>query len=113
MIAANVAIYLLESTPFYLLALGIISHLVYLSMLRSFPNVRTASLPFIASAICCVVSQIAWFQFLRHTYFPFEEVCAFFVILVWLVPFIYFISISSNDTALPYGATISASTFYF
>lgn len=81
-------------------------------MLKSFPNVRTTSPSFVASAICCIVSQIAWFQYLRYNYYPFEEVCAFFIILVWLVPFIYFISISSNDTALPYGATISASTIY-
>lgn len=100
-----------EDVPAYLIIVGFLSHLIYLYMLRSFPYIRTTSLPFILSAIACVVSQVLWFMFLRYTWYPFEEVCAYFVILVWLVPFIYFISISSNDTALPYGATISASTY--
>lgn len=108
--ACHGAVLIFEPVPLYLVAIGVCSHLVYLNMLRSFPHVRTTSAAFIASAIACVISQVAWFLFLRQTYFPFEEVCAYFVILVWLVPFIFFISISSNDTALPHGATISAST---
>lgn len=96
--------------PHHLIVVGIIAHLLYLYMLRGFPYIRTTSPPFIFSGIACATSQVLWFVFLRSTWYPFEEVCAYFVILVWLVPFIYFISISSNDTALPYGATISAST---
>lgn len=103
-------VFVFEDVSFWLIAFGIVSHLVYLSMLRYFPNIKTTNPTFIASAIMCLLSQVFWFQFLRSTYFPFEEVCAYFLILVWLVPFIYFISIASDDTALPYGTTISAST---
>lgn len=107
---AHVLVFISEPVPWHVLLVGFLSHLSYLNLLRSFPYIRSTSPSLILSGVCCVLSQILWFLWLRSTWYPFEEVCAFFFILVWLVPFIYFISISSNDTALPYGATISAST---
>jgi hypothetical protein len=42
-----------------------------------------------------------WFQHFSHHYYSFMSIASFFGICVWLIPFVYFISLSANDNALP------------
>ena len=34
-------------------------------------------------------------------YYPFPEIVAYFLLLVWTVPFIFFVSLSANENTLP------------
>jgi hypothetical protein len=38
---------------------------------------------------------------------------AFFMICVWAVPFIFFISLTSDDTSLPYGSIAASMNPFF
>jgi hypothetical protein len=52
-----------------------------------------------------------WFRFFTTEWHPFEDVVTFFLSCVWLVPFAFFISLTSAENSLPsYGATMSACT---
>lgn len=62
-------------------------------------------------AVMLMINHAVWFSFYSQSYRPFEEVMAFFMICVWLVPFSFFISMTANEDTLPYGSTISAGTF--
>ena len=42
-----------------------------------------------------------WFYYFTQYYYPFNEIFAFFIILVWLVPFTFFLSLTANENTLP------------
>ena len=54
--------------------------------------------------------SVAFWHFSRGWY-PFEVTLGFFFGLVWLVPGLFFVSISVNDYALPLQAGVEASGF--
>lgn len=58
------------------------------------------------------VSHYLWFSYFTSMFFVFWDILAFFLICVWLVPFIFFISLTSDDNNLPnvYGS-VAASMF--
>ncbi len=52
--------------------------------------------------VLSMVDHFVWFRYF-HVYqgFTFTEILAYFTICVWLIPFTFFISLSSNDNFLP------------
>ena len=48
-----------------------------------------------------VANHFLWFNYFSNVYFPFMHVAAFFGMCVWLVPFMFFISLSASDNTLP------------
>jgi len=66
------------------------------------------NLLFLLSCVMFVITHMVWFNFFNSEYFPFEEVVAFFLVCVWLVPLSFFIGLSTDETSLPY-TSISAS----
>jgi len=45
--------------------------------------------------------HFVWFMYFSEVYHKFSEVASFFGLCVWLVPFIYFVSLSAADNTLP------------
>jgi len=48
-----------------------------------------------------LADHFLWFTYFSSNYYRFSEVASFFGLCVWLVPFIYFISLSASDNTLP------------
>jgi hypothetical protein len=49
-------------------------------------------------------SHYLWFSYFTSQFVLFWDIMAFFMICVWAVPFIFFISLTTDDTSLPYGS---------
>ncbi|EFA76713.1 transmembrane protein [Heterostelium album PN500] len=93
-----------ENVDFICILLSLISHGSYFTLLSEFPFVTLTSVKFIISIITMIVSHCWWFMFFRSNWFPFSEIISVFVFFVWLVPFIFFVSLSANDSALPFSS---------
>jgi hypothetical protein len=100
----HVLMAVLEEFPLPLIALGLVSHATYFTLLKRFPTIVVTDPKFIASCVLAVSSHVLWFRHFTSadTYYPFSEILAFFLFCVWIVPFGFFVSLSANDTALPH-----------
>lgn len=116
-----------DSFPYHLTALGVISHVVYLSNLRHFPIVKLSDPLFILSCVLVLANHWVWFRYFssptafatqsvssryragdRYSYSgynynqpSFTEIASYFGICVWLVPFALFVSLSAGENVLP------------
>ena len=48
-----------------------------------------------------VFNHFLWFTYFSDVYYRFTHVAAFFALCVWVVPFMFFISLSASDNTLP------------
>ncbi|KAJ3244735.1 erv26 super protein [Chytriomyces hyalinus] len=94
------------------IAISIGCHLVYSLLLQNFPNVQLDDPYFILTCILAVVDHFMWFFWFAdsHHYHRFMDIAAFFGLMVWLVPFAFFISLSANENTLPAFDASSASS---
>ena len=93
-------------------AISAAAHLAYAWLLADFPTLRIASLPFLLSLLLLLASHAAWGRhFLAH-YHQSTHVFCFFVLNVWLVPFGFFVSLSTNERTLPNQLAASAQEMY-
>jgi hypothetical protein len=107
---------LFESTPFWLTLFSLGCHLVYSLLLSNFPIIQLSDPVFILSCCKCtnvnvsvtqttvlvLADHFLWFSyFTTYHVFRFSEVAAFFCLCIWLVPFLFFISLSASDNTLP------------
>eukprot|EP00123_Amoebidium_parasiticum_P014876 comp22681_c0_seq1/m.35082 comp22681_c0_seq1/g.35082 ORF comp22681_c0_seq1/g.35082 comp22681_c0_seq1/m.35082 type:complete len:198 (-) comp22681_c0_seq1:283-876(-) len=101
-IGLNVGMGLFEGFPLYPVVLvGVVAHGIYLTLLPAFPTVEFTSLPFLGSIVVFAVHQYVVFGHFSRVWYPFGDVLTFFTLCVWLVPFAYFVSLSSSDCNLP------------
>eukprot|EP01091_Cochliopodium_minus_P012558 TRINITY_DN3828_c0_g1_i1.p1 TRINITY_DN3828_c0_g1~~TRINITY_DN3828_c0_g1_i1.p1 ORF type:complete len:203 (-),score=15.57 TRINITY_DN3828_c0_g1_i1:7-615(-) len=100
-IVLHTLFWLIESYPFQNIAFGILSHIIYYTLLQNYPLINLTDPKFIASCVFAVIDHIIWFRFFTQHYFPFPQILAFFLFCVWLTPFVFFISLSANENVLP------------
>ncbi|GAQ92289.1 hypothetical protein KFL_009680010 [Klebsormidium nitens] len=104
-IGIHVALLLWDRLPVLPIAVGIGSHVVYYRLLKTFPYISLTSPDFLGSVGLVVLSHIVWFRFFAYDYqrpyLTLEYVIGFFLIMVWLIPFAYFISLAANESVLP------------
>ncbi|EGG16571.1 transmembrane protein [Cavenderia fasciculata] len=100
-------LYIFDDVSGVCILLSLASHLSYYSLLSDFPFVSLSSIKFIFSLLTLIISHCSWFLFFRSQYFPFPEIFTIFIFCVWLVPFMFFISLAANDTNLPYSSGTS------
>ncbi|CAH2355052.1 protein Svp26p [[Candida] railenensis] len=118
-IATLVLLWLFDGFPFGLTLFSVVSYWIYLQNLNKFPYVQLTSPVFLTSCVLVIANHFLWFNHfhhpkippleirLRHDYTPphipsFVEVCSFFGICVWFVPFALFVSLSAHDNLLPH-----------
>ena len=89
-----------ENYPTLLILLGIVTHLSYLILLRGFPYIRLNDPVFITSCSLALIQHCWWFYYFTQRMPPFNLIVSIFVICVWLLPFIFFISLSTNEPPL-------------
>ena len=96
-IVIHVLMLIFENFPFILILLGMLSHSTYLVLLRGFPYIQLADPVFITSCILAVIQHCSWFYYFTQTMPPFNLIVSIFVLCVWLLPFLFFISLSTNE----------------
>lgn len=114
-----VLLYLFDSFPFFLTLFSIGSYYVYLQNLNKFPYVQLASPVFLLSCGLVIANHFLWFNHFHNPYIPplevrlkpnyeppkipsFMEICSFFGLCVWFIPFALFVSLSANENLLPH-----------
>ncbi|KAJ3350418.1 hypothetical protein HDU91_006251, partial [Kappamyces sp. JEL0680] len=50
-----------------------------------------------------IVNHFNWFFYFKAHAFKFSELVSFFGLVVWLIPFMFMVSLSANDLTLPFG----------
>ena len=86
-------------TPLFV---GIAAHVVYALSLPKFPFLELTAAPSIAAVGLFLLNNYLWITwFVSETLQPLLHVLGFCLITVWLVPFIFLISISSDEFMLP------------
>eukprot|EP00736_Rhodelphis_marinus_P002552 Rmarinus@m.8400 len=102
----HLLLWLWEGFPIQFVLVGIIAHAAYCSLLKTFPHFQWASVEFVSSVAMAIVNHMSWFYFFTHDdsrYYTHRiaTLSAFFFSCVWLVPFMFFLSISANEQVLP------------
>ncbi|KAL9650545.1 hypothetical protein ABK040_004763 [Willaertia magna] len=107
-IILHLILWLFDELYFRYILIGIISHIIYYQLLKTFPFVKIKSLSFIFSVITFFISHLGWYFYFtdyRTPIYDFFELLGFFFICVWIVPLSLFVSLSIGDIQLPGGLT--------
>jgi len=92
----------LEHLPYTYIVIGMAAHGCYYQLLKDYPRVQGITNPWlIASVVGMVIDNACWLYYFYMHYFTMMEILCFGQILLWLVPFLYMISLSVNDNVLP------------
>mmetsp|Transcript_10714 Transcript_10714/g.26091 ORF Transcript_10714/g.26091 Transcript_10714/m.26091 type:complete len:210 (-) Transcript_10714:193-822(-) len=98
----HVLLLLFDGFPWLTTLYGIALHGVYYQFLKTYPFVDFSSPMFLGSCAGLVLNHYLWIVFFREAYqYRVPQIMAFFVPCVWLVPFLYFVSVSLGDNVLP------------
>eukprot|EP01103_Thecamoeba_quadrilineata_P003161 TRINITY_DN1296_c0_g1_i2.p1 TRINITY_DN1296_c0_g1~~TRINITY_DN1296_c0_g1_i2.p1 ORF type:complete len:143 (+),score=17.74 TRINITY_DN1296_c0_g1_i2:261-689(+) len=92
-----------ENLPPLYLIFGLFVHGVYFTLLTPFPFIELSDIRFSASIVLAILDHFLWFFYFTSVYYPFNEILAFFIICVWMIPFGFFVSLSANENTLPSG----------
>lgn len=100
--------------------IGVISHVSYLLLLRSFPYIKPSSPPFLISCVLFITSNLVWYRyfhsdpefFYHYRVGPMASTASFFFLCIWLVPLGFFVSLTVNDSVLPSSASMHPSHAY-
>lgn len=107
-IALHVLLLIVDRLPFFCIACGLGTHLLYHRLLKTFPYINLTSYDFLGSLGGLLVSVVAWARFFlrdpRCAFVTIEWIVGFTLVMVWLVPFAFFISLAANDSVLPFGS---------
>ncbi|KAG4305672.1 hypothetical protein PORY_001228 [Pneumocystis oryctolagi] len=108
-----------DKLSFFFIIFSVLSHILYLLNLRSFPCISVSSLLFRVSVVFTVLNHMFWIwnfksyftSFLADSFlylkgksqqeYTFAQIASFFGICVWLTPFSLFVSLPAGDNVLP------------
>lgn len=84
---------------------SLVANAAYYQLLATFPWVKLSSPVCITAVFCFAIDNIGWYSLfmLQSGEFPFWSVVSFFVVLVWLVPVGFFVSLAVSDDRIPIG----------
>ncbi|KAI9001909.1 transmembrane adaptor Erv26, partial [Gaertneriomyces semiglobifer] len=100
-VVTQILLWLVDAFPLPQTLFTLFCHLWYSQLLRSFPVIELSSIAFMGSCLLVIVDHFVWFFWFVDRRFTFGEIASFFGVCVWLVPFLYFISLSANEYTLP------------
>lgn len=121
-IITHLLLWIGDDLSFYRTFWSLGNDLLYLEVMREFPQVKMTSLIFIASCIASVISHFTWYQYFTrpelpphairglipnykgHTLLTYTQLFSFFGILIWSVPLLLFLCINVNEYASPLSA---------
>jgi hypothetical protein len=101
-LALHAALLLFDRQPVACVLAGAAAHCCYARLLPRFPHFVLLSPEFGLAAAALLLTHALWLRhFYYDTYASAEYVAGFFVVLVWAVPFGFFISLAASDSTLP------------
>ncbi|KAL5238762.1 hypothetical protein ACI65C_006172 [Semiaphis heraclei] len=100
-IICHIGLYIFDNIPLTLIALGLLSHIVYYFLLTDFPHFNLTSVSFISSIILLIGNHVLALKFFQQRYTTISEVFSYFTVCLWMVPFMFILSLSANDNTLP------------
>lgn len=101
-IGIHVALLVVDQLPLLAVGTGVASHALYLRLLQTFPYISLSSPEFLGSIGMLVASHVVWIRFfLSSAVVSLEWALGFLLIMLWLVPFAFFISLAANESVLP------------
>lgn len=118
-IVAHIALYVTEDLSLYRTAWSVVNNLLYLEVMREFPQVQMTSVVFVAGCAASVVSHFLWYWYFTRpelppyqirevimnyqgqTLLPLTQLFSFFGLLIWSVPILLFLCINVNEFQLP------------
>lgn len=94
---------LFDGLPWYEVSVGLISHLVYMLALRTFPFVQILSVSSFLCIICFSVDNITWLRYfvINHRDAEFIQVLGFFFCMVWIAPVSLIVCMCQSENILP------------
>ncbi|KAI9034237.1 TEX261 protein [Hyaloraphidium curvatum] len=101
LVVLHIPLLVVDRFPWWRVGFGILCHLFYSLLLKTFPMISLTSPEFIGSCVLAVGDHFLWFNYFSSRYASFWEISTFFGIFVWLVPFMFFVSLSAADNVLP------------
>ncbi|ODV91645.1 hypothetical protein CANCADRAFT_73676 [Tortispora caseinolytica NRRL Y-17796] len=122
-IAVHVALVLFDKFPFWLSVISIATQLIYRQNLITFPYIQLSSPTFLLSCALMLLNHYLWFSHFsnlsdqaKYVYDPytqinlpsFSQISSFFGLVIWLVPFSLFISLTAGENVLPAASDGSA-----
>lgn len=119
--AIQTLLFLFDGLPWLPSLVSLTSYGLYLQNLRRFPVVKLTDPIFMVSCVLVLVNHWLWFRHFskppeyfgsssggRYDYYSqppavptFTEIASFFGLMVWLVPFALFVSLSAGENVLP------------
>ncbi|XP_024375091.1 uncharacterized protein [Physcomitrium patens] len=104
-IALHVILLVVDRLPMISIGVGIASHVVYHRLLKTFPYISLTAPDFLGSICLLILSHVVWIRFFytdpRCAYVTMEWLFGFMLVMVWMVPFAFFISLAANESVLP------------
>jgi len=100
-LVVHLGMVLFESLPLHVSVCGALGLLAFLLVMRSFPYFELLSPSFVLTIVMLVVNHYLAFQHFTSVFYPFQEVLAYFVVCLWLVPLQLLVSLSANENVLP------------
>lgn len=100
-LAVYVGLFVFEDLPITIIGCGLLSQVMHLLVLRTFPFFNLCSVPFVSASALVVINHFLAFSFFSNKAYTFSEVLAYFTICLWLVPFAFVVSLNANDSVLP------------
>ncbi|KAJ3448379.1 tex261 protein [Anaeramoeba flamelloides] len=100
-LALHVGFLLFEGFPFLFVTISMLTHVSYLSLLQEFPTIKVKSKRFIISVVGAVLSNFLWFKYFLSVYVSLIELVSFFTLCAWIVPFIFFSSLITDEELIP------------
>lgn len=100
-------LFAIDGLPWSKAAIGILSHLSLLPLLKTYPIVEVFSITTIWSVIVTIGNHLSWFYYFLDAVGTREHdlsglrIIGFFFLFVWTVPLGFFISLTSADECLP------------
>jgi hypothetical protein len=106
-IGLHVLLLFVDRLPVIPIIVGVASHAVYYRLLKTFPYISLTAPDFLGSVGLLILSHVAWIRFFytdpRCIYVSMEWTFGFMLVMVWIVPFAFFISLAANESVLPGG----------
>lgn len=90
-----------DGLPLVESAVGLVSHGIYALLLNDFPFIDIFSLKVLLSVAAFIASHYFWFRYFLGKYMEILHIIGFFLIMLWLIPFSLFVSLSVNENILP------------
>jgi hypothetical protein len=102
LMALHLLLWVVGDIPFLAMLVGLAAHGCYLAMMDRFPDLELLSWKSISGLILFLLSHWFWLDFLRSQNFYTLHMALFFQTFVWIAPLGLLVSVTINESSLPF-----------